>query len=80
MSEEFSSSEINKAQDDFKKQCDAEGRTCKRDTIFNKSHGAGKGDSPRSISKTYRDNYDTIFRKDKKKSKSQNAGKKSSKS
>ena len=44
------SAEVNKAQDGFKKYCEKSKVKCKRDTIFNDFHSAGKGDIPRNIS------------------------------
>lgn len=58
---DFSSKEINKAQDNFKKYCGDTGSTCNTDSIFNSSHESGKGDEPRNMGKKFKDNFDSIF-------------------
>jgi hypothetical protein len=58
---DFSGKEINKAQDGFKKYCDSNKISQKRDTIFNKSSSAGKGDVPRNISDSFKSNFEEIF-------------------
>ena len=59
----FSGKEINKAQDGFKKYCDSNKISQKRDTIFNKSNSAGKGDEPRNLSEDFKTNFEKIFPK-----------------
>ena len=61
MSEQHTSSEVNKAQDGFKKHCKDNNMRCTRDTIFNDAHSTGKGDIPRNISNTFKDNFENIF-------------------
>lgn len=58
---DFSSKEVNKAQDNFKNYCKQNQMTCKRDSVFNDSHSAGKGDIPRNISENFKKNFDDIF-------------------
>jgi len=55
------SSEVNKAQDGFKKYCKDNKMSCKRDTVFNDSHSTGKGDVPRNISEKFKENYNDVF-------------------
>jgi hypothetical protein len=58
---EHSKNETNSAQDGFKKHCKDNNISCKRDTVFNDSHSAGKGDVPRNVSDKFKDNYGEIF-------------------
>tara|TARA_Y100001938_G_C7981518_1_gene374639 strand:+ start:310 stop:552 length:243 start_codon:yes stop_codon:yes gene_type:complete len=56
-----SSKEVNKAQDGFKKYCNDNKMSCKRDTPFNDAHSTGKGDIPRNVSQEFKNNYDEVF-------------------
>ena len=58
---EHSKKESTSAQDGFKNYCKQNKMSCKRDTVFNDSHSAGKGDVPRNISDQFKNNYDDVF-------------------
>lgn len=59
--EPFSQKETNSAIDNFKKHQQKTGGTMKTDSIFNGINEAGKGDSPRNVSETFKKNYENIF-------------------
>ena len=56
-----SQKEMNKAIDGFTKHQKNTGGSVKSDSIFNGVNEAGKGDSPRSISDKFKNNYEDIF-------------------
>jgi len=59
--ETHSQKEMNKAIDGFTKHQKNTGGSVKSDSIFNGVNEAGKGDSPRSISDKFKNNYEDIF-------------------
>jgi len=61
MTENISNEKINKAVDSFTKEQTSSGATVRKDSIFNGVNSAGKGDAPRNISNTFKQNFEDIF-------------------